>query len=813
MSWFKNRKISTKIITGFTLIAVLAGIVGAAGILNINTVNNAGTILFNSATIPSIQLGEISINFQRTRVAYRDMLLYPEPSKQREEYNKILEMKKENDGLLESFKGTIISDAEMEKFDQLYAKYERYNILTEDFCKRIMDGEDANKLLYDMRNSEITSVTQEVIEMIEELFTEKQGEALVLADVMAAATNRAIYFMIGVIIAAIIISIIYGRFLIRFISIPIRILKEASNKLALGDTNVYIIQKTKDEIGELMGSFGRMVKNIEEHANIAQKIAEGDLDIDIQEKSDKDILALSMKKVIYELRCLIDDANALSNAAIVGNLEVRGDAERFEGGYREIISGMNKTMDAISEPLKIGIEFIYNVAEGTQMELIPNEEKYKGYYNQLIVNMNNVLKSLLIMLNEAGVLTKAAMEGNLSHRADISKLKGGYIGILGGFNNALDAVINPVKEAADVLKEMAKGNLSARVLGDYQGDHAEIKNALNFTGETIQEYIYEISDILGNMANKDFTGGIEREYLGDFIKLKDSINYILGQFNFILTEINKSSEQVEAAASQVAASSQNLSRGSSEQAGSVEEISATISQVAEQTKENAKNAQVANDLSSRAKNDAQDGNAQMGKMLRAMNEIKESSKSISNIIKVIDEIAFQTNILALNAAVEAARAGEHGKGFAVVAEEVRNLAARSAKAAKETTELIDNSINKVEEGYMMANSTAEALNKIVVGVADAVNIVGMIAGASNHQSDAISEINQGIEQISQVIQYNTATAEESASASEQMAGQAQMLKEMIQEFKLKDITNGSAEDRIKKLGEPKYYEGLEFFPI
>lgn len=130
MSWFKNRKISTKIITGFTLIAVLAGIVGAAGILNINTVNNAGTILFNSATIPSIQLGEISINFQRTRVAYRDMLLYPEPSKQREEYNKILEMKKENDGLLESFKGTIISDAEMEKFDQLYAKYERYNILT-----------------------------------------------------------------------------------------------------------------------------------------------------------------------------------------------------------------------------------------------------------------------------------------------------------------------------------------------------------------------------------------------------------------------------------------------------------------------------------------------------------------------------------------------------------------------------------------------------------------------------------------------------------------------------------------------------------
>ncbi len=352
---------------------------------------------------------------------------------------------------------------------------------------------------------------------------------------------------------------------------------------------------------------------------------------------------------------------------------------------------------------------------------------------------------------------------------------------------------------------MSNGNLGARVLGEYKGDHAIIKTALNSTGETIQGYIEEISNILEFMADKDLTCGIEKEYLGDFIKLKDSINYILEKFNHILSEINASAEQVENGANQVASSSQNLSQGSSEQAGSVEEISASITQMAEQTKENASNATKANELSIKAKEGAQNGNTQMSEMLKAMNEIKDSSKNISNIIKVIDEIAFQTNILALNAAVEAARAGEHGKGFAVVAEEVRNLAARSAKAANETTELIDNTINKVDDGYKIANETAVALEQIVTGVANTEEIVSMIADASSEQANAITEINRGIEQISQVTQSNTATAEESASASEEMAGQAQMLKGSIQEFKLKNATKNLSGNSInvKKLDEPE----------
>ncbi|MCI6099898.1 MAG: methyl-accepting chemotaxis protein [Selenomonas sp.] len=250
-----------------------------------------------------------------------------------------------------------------------------------------------------------------------------------------------------------------------------------------------------------------------------------------------------------------------------------------------------------------------------------------------------------------------------------------------------------------------------------------------------------------------------------------------------MSEIHMAADQVAAGARNVSDASVSLSQGAAEQASSVEELSSSISEISSQTASNAENADQAHELTEKARQQAEVGDGDMKEMLQAMDAINVSSTNISKIIKVIDEIAFQTNILALNAAVEAARAGQHGKGFAVVAEEVRNLAARSAKAAKETTDMIEDSIEKVENGRAIATKTADALQAIMSNVAEVTDIVGSIAKASNEQKLALAQIDQGVTQVSQVVQSNSATSEEAASASEELSAQAERLKETAGHFR------------------------------
>lgn len=287
------------------------------------------------------------------------------------------------------------------------------------------------------------------------------------------------------------------------------------------------------------------------------------------------------------------------------------------------------------------------------------------------------------------------------------------------------------------------------------------------------------------VADGDLNVSIDIDAKDEIGTLASAFRKMANNTSEIMSNIHNAAEQVASGAKQVSDTSMALSQGATEQATSIEQLTASIEEISSQTRSNADSANEANHLTETVKANAVQGNNQMKEMLKAMGEINDASSSISKIIKVIDEIAFQTNILALNAAVEAARAGQHGKGFAVVAEEVRNLAARSADAAKETTIMIEGSIKKVEDGTNIATETAEALNKIVNGIAKVANIVSDIAIASNEQALGIAQINQGVMQISQVVQTNSATSEESAAASEELSSQADFLREQVSRFKLK----------------------------
>lgn len=306
-----------------------------------------------------------------------------------------------------------------------------------------------------------------------------------------------------------------------------------------------------------------------------------------------------------------------------------------------------------------------------------------------------------------------------------------------------------------------------------------------FIARLISKPVNQVVEAANKIADGNLGVDVQVHTADEMGMLAAAFRRMTHNMNDVLLNISSAADQVASGSKQVSDSSMALSQGATEQASSIEELTASIEEISSQTKQNAASANQANELATAAKTIAVQGNSEMQEMLKAMAEINDSSGNISKIIKVIDEIAFQTNILALNAAVEAARAGQHGKGFAVVAEEVRNLAARSANAAKETTTMIEGSIKKVEHGTHIANETAQALGRIVEGVTDMANLVDNIAVASNEQATGIAQINQGVIQISQVVQSNSATSEETAAASEELSSQAQLLKNMINKFQLK----------------------------
>ncbi|MCR4406678.1 MAG: cache domain-containing protein [Anaerolineae bacterium] len=574
------------------------------------------------------------------------------------------------------------------------------------------------------------------------------------------------------------LSIVLSFALARSISKPLALIVQGAQSLAQGDPDMtgldyaqtLKVSTRQDELGEIGRAFGRLEQYFKAKSSAVQKIAQGDLNIEVPVASEKDILGQAMVEMKDNISALVADANMLAEAAVEGKLDTRADAAKHQGEYAKIIQGINRALDWIIGPLNVTVDYIARIAQGDipkEVEVEYKDWEWKGAFKKVKDNLNTCVNAIHLLVSDANMLAAAAAEGNLDARADASRHQGDYRKIVEGMNAALEAVIASMKEASEAMARIARGDLTVQMDGKYRGDYA---------------------------------------------LLSQSIDSMISGLKGMTTHMQEGSVNISSATAEILAAASQMAATTREQASAVSQITSTLEEIRASAEQVAQRAQSVADAATEAAQAAQRGTAAAEDTITGMEDIRKKVESIAqnilslseqttqigDIIDTVTDIADQSNILALNAAIEAAQAGEAGKGFRVVADEVRSLAEQSRQAAAQV-KLILGDIQKatnlavmateqgskgVDAGVELVNRTAQTIRQLAETVHASAQAAQQIVAGVQQQTIGLDQIAIGMHDINQAAHQSAAGAQQSQKAAEDLNELAAQLKEVVAQYRL-----------------------------
>lgn len=537
-------------------------------------------------------------------------------------------------------------------------------------------------------------------------------------------------------------------------------------------------------INFLANSVSKPVKRL---VSIANSIVSGDLNPNVyhhlETKDEIGVLAKDFHEVVHIIQNLATDLDNLTyNANTLGDIEYRIDSNKYFGKYKDIIESINLFTSKFVEDMHYTIAIIDFINKGDfnmpVKQLSGKKILLTHKFEELLRNLKDINTTIISVANETA-------QGNLNSHVNETEYSGGWKDSISALNSLVNSIATPFEELQQVLSKMAEGDFS-HMQGSYHGEFEKAKNNANKTIENMSIYINEISFILSKISDKDLTHNPKETYIGNFSHIKESLNNILAAFNGVMNDISAASNLLSETSRMISDDSISLSANTQEQSSILHELEASVVRINNNYHHISEKIKETNELCSASQGKAHAGNEDMQRLQVSMQGIKKYSNKIIQVTQTIEGIAFQTNLLAINASVEAARAGEMGKGFGVVAEEVRSLAKRSQEAAKQTAELIAETIRRVEEGTNLTEQTALSLNNIVEDIAGISDIIKNIYEVTESQVSSFDGVVSDITQISDSVSQDALTSQKNASSSEELARQAEIMRNHVLSF---NITN------------------------